>query len=425
MSDHLAIAGTTAALGRLLQDALDVDVPGAQVSHERPGGPGDDSRVGVNIFLFQVTPNAALRNLDLPTRDGGGRRRQRPVAALDLHYLLTFYGSATTFEPERILGATVRRLHERPVLDRELVRDAVGDPVHAAVLGGSDLADAAELIKLAPTPLNLEELSKLWSILFQTAYRLSAAYRATVVQIEAREDAAAAVPVRRRGGWVLPVTTAEIRAIEAAAGPGAPILWGGRLVVRGRGLDVAGAVFSVDGVDAVVDAAVSTGERVEIELQSASFDGATLAAGVALLRMKLPPPSGAPAHLAREVAAAPFLLRPTLMVDSLSAGAPDAEGRHDGTLTLTLSPPVAEGQEVRAVLDRTAPRPSLTRVLEPTLPPATVFPVSTVAFPFEALGAGSWLVRVRVDGAESPHAVENDPADPAFGTITGPMVSVP
>ena len=424
MSDHLAIAGATAALGRLLQDALDVDVPGAQVSHERPGGPGDDTRVGVNIFLFQVTPNAALRNLDLPTRDGGGRRRQRPVAALDLHYLLTVYGNATTFEPERILGATVRRLHERPVLDRTLIRDAISDPVHAPVIGTSDLAEAAELIKLAPTPLNLEELSKLWSILFQTPYRLSTAYRATVVQIEAREDSAAAVPVRRRGGWAVPITTAEIQAVEAADGPGAPIVWGSRLAVRGRGLDIFGAVFSIADSDAAIDEAVSTGERAEIVLEPASFGGATLTAGIALLCLRLPPPAGAPAHLAREVAAAPFLLRPTLAVDALDAGLADADDRHDGTLTLTLDPPVAEDQQLQAVLDRTDPRPSLTRVLEPEFPPDTVFPVSTIAFPFEALGAGTWLVRVRVDGAESPHAVETDPADPAFGTITGPTVTV-
>ena len=122
MSNHLAIAATSAALGRLLQDALDLDVPGAQVSHERPGGPGDDTRRGVNIFLFQVSPNASLRNADLPTRDPGGRLVARATAALDLHYLLTCYGNTAAFEPERILGSVVRRLHERPLLDSDLER---------------------------------------------------------------------------------------------------------------------------------------------------------------------------------------------------------------------------------------------------------------------------------------------------------------
>jgi hypothetical protein len=427
MSNHLAIAATSAALGRLLQDALDVDVPGAKVSHERPGGPGDDARRGVNIFLFQITPNAALRNLDLPTRDTGGRTVARATAALDLHYLLTCYGDVTSFEPERVMGSVVRRLHERPLLDSDLIRATLADAQNTGVIGDSDLADAPERVKFAPTPLNLEELSKLWSILFQTPYRLSTAYRGTVVQIEARVPVASGLPVRHRSGFVAPIPDAGITAVESADGRTAPILDGGRVVVTGRGFDLQGAQVTLNRIVATLDPATAARERVEIILVPASLGGARLSAGVVTARVALPPPDGAPAHLARETPAFPFLLRPSLSLaaGAVVAGPPDAEGRRDGTITVALAPPFGQGQDARLLLDRTAPRPPLSVVLEPRIPGGATFPLAQLVFPFAELSAGTWLVRLQVDGAESPLTVGTNPADPDFGTVTGPTATIP
>jgi hypothetical protein len=427
MSNHLAVATVSAALGRLLQGALDVDVPGATVSHDRPGGPNDDQRRGVNIFLFQATPNPALRNLDLPTRDSAGRRSSRACAAIDLHYLLTFYGDAATFEPERVLGSVARCLHEQPVLDRALISSAIEDAQNVAVIGGSDLADAPELVKFAPTPLNLEELSKLWSILFQTAYRLSAAYRGTVVQIEARDEVARSLPVRSRGGFVVPITAAGISAVQPATRPGDPIVWGGRIAVIGRGFDLPGAAITLNGIAATPDPATATRVRVEIDLTPGSLGGAELSAGVVLARVRLPPPPGAPAHLARETPAFPFLLQPSLSLapGAVVAGPPDAEGRHDGSITVGLVPPLGAEQTARLLLDRTTPRPPVTASLSPEIPAGAVFPLAQVPFAFADLPPGTYLVRAQVDGAESPLTVETDPADPDFGTVTGPTVTIP
>ena len=55
-------------------------------------------------------PNAALRNSDLPTRNHRSVVVQRPTCALDLHYLLSFYGDDSKLEPQRMLGAVVRRI---------------------------------------------------------------------------------------------------------------------------------------------------------------------------------------------------------------------------------------------------------------------------------------------------------------------------
>ena len=193
MSNHLAIATVTTGLVRYLQGVVGADVGNAVVTAVRPNGPNSGvPEVGVNIFLYQATPNVAWRNHDLPTRRPDGSLSQRPQIALDLHYLLTFYGDETLLEPQRILGSAIRALHARPVLTRQEIRSAVAA---TAFLAGSDLADEIETVKFTPQPLSLEELSKLWSVLFQTSYTLSMTYDASVVLITAESQLALAQPV--------------------------------------------------------------------------------------------------------------------------------------------------------------------------------------------------------------------------------------
>src|SRR5436309_11922535 len=93
MSNFLAVATVTAALTEFIQAAIGPDVGAASVTTTRPDGSGTGTpATSVNVYLYQVTPNAAFGNVDLPTRRANGDLVQRPQAALDLHYLLTFLG---------------------------------------------------------------------------------------------------------------------------------------------------------------------------------------------------------------------------------------------------------------------------------------------------------------------------------------------
>ncbi|HAJ38467.1 MAG TPA: hypothetical protein DCL15_22590 [Chloroflexi bacterium] len=211
MSNHLAIATVTASLVRYLQGAVGADVGNAVVTAVRPDGPNSGvPEVGLNIFLYQVTPNAAWRNQDLPTRRPDGSLHQRPQIALDLHYLLTFYGDETQLEPQRILGSAVRALHTRPILSRQEIRSAIAAN---AFLAGADLADEIETVKLTPQSLTLEELSKLWSVLFQTPYTLSMAYDASVVLIAADSQPSMVQPVVTPAIHVFPSVTPPAPAV--------------------------------------------------------------------------------------------------------------------------------------------------------------------------------------------------------------------
>lgn len=207
MSNALAIATVTTALAQIVRTAVQSVLPGADVLTDRP----DSTPLGqprVRLYLYQVTPSSSLRNHDLPTRSADGRLVKRPTAALDLSYLLAFYGNENTLEPQQMLGATVRDIHAKPVLMRQMIEDAIASEPFLAT---SNLADAVEQIKFTPLTLSLEELSKLWSVFFQAPYALSVAYQGTVVLIESEESSHSPLPVLRRGE--------EDRGVQLLLGP--------------------------------------------------------------------------------------------------------------------------------------------------------------------------------------------------------------
>ncbi len=207
MSNYLAPATVTATLKIALENALAIDNLGFDhhVTIDRPDEINSNS-VGVNIYLYQVTPNIAWRNADLPTRNSRGQTVQRPRIALDLHYLLTFFGDEPTLQDQRLLGSVISTLHNQPLLTQAMIAEAIAN---FSTLSESDLANEIERVKFNPISLNLEELSKLWSVFFQTAYRLSIAYSASVIFIERQPEPVNALPVQTRTVTALPSAEAE------------------------------------------------------------------------------------------------------------------------------------------------------------------------------------------------------------------------
>jgi hypothetical protein len=192
MSNHLAIAHVTAAIRQLVIESAAMTGTG-DIVFGRPTAP--DSGARINIYLYHVSPNAALRNADLPFRRGDALVR-RPQAALTLHYLISFYGKDDELQPARMMAAVVRDLHAHAVLTPAFIAQA--RTAHGSILTDSDLGDGERII-LTPQALSLDDMSRLWSIMVQTPYALSVAYEAAVVLLDARESAPAALPALRRG----------------------------------------------------------------------------------------------------------------------------------------------------------------------------------------------------------------------------------
>jgi hypothetical protein len=196
MSNYLAIATVTATLRDILQSAASAVVPGAAVTTQRPekAGNGSQDKAGVNLYLYQVTPNAAWRNSEIvirrhdpqdPDNRGKDTVELRAQVPLNLYYLLSFYGDEKKLEPQRLLGSSVSAIQAQSIIPLKVIRAAIQNNDNN--LAQSDLdfqIEHVEPIKLTPLSLSLEELSKLWSVFFQVPYALSVAYEATVVLIE-------------------------------------------------------------------------------------------------------------------------------------------------------------------------------------------------------------------------------------------------
>jgi hypothetical protein len=202
MSNYLAIATVTATLVNLVQAAMLQDGPGmvpdVEITTRPPKAEDRPLKPRITVFLYQVTFNAALRNADLPTRSPDGRASRHPQAALDLDYLISFYGNEGELEAQRMLGKVVSVLHSQPILTSHQIQDAINTAHRREYLSTSNLADQVEQIKFTPQTLDLEELSKLWSMLFQAPYALSVLYRASTVLIESDEELVTPAPAVER-----------------------------------------------------------------------------------------------------------------------------------------------------------------------------------------------------------------------------------
>ncbi|MGD8752522.1 MAG: DUF4255 domain-containing protein [Anaerolineales bacterium] len=428
MSNYLAIATVTATLGQTILSAVQSKVSGAQVTTQRPDDPkGSNIDPRVNVFLYQVTPNTALRNDDLPTRRGDGSLAQRPRAALDLHYLLTFYGEESKLEPQRLLGGAVSALHARSVITRQAIRTLIesnqnaNDMYHFLIT--TDLAQEVELVKFTPLPLNLEELSKLWSVFFQTPYTLSLAYQASVVLIEEeRETPQPALPVRDYNVYALPFRQPVIEKVTAGGDPTQPILVDSTLVVEGQNLRAENTKVKVGGVE--VDPQEVTNTRISLPLTS--LPAGTLRAGVQGVQVVHRISIGTPPtpHRGIESNVAAFVLRPKI-------SNPQALGTSG--VKVTFDPEVSRNQRTLLLLNEFDPPPPEVRSAraytfnaprDNGITTPGVEQVAEIIFPISGVQSGDYLVRAQVEGAESPLDVDASESSPTYNMYIGPRVTI-
>jgi hypothetical protein len=420
MSNFLAVATVTATLQSILQPAVYAEVEGATVTMGRPDSVENrEAHARVNLYLYQVTPNAGWRNADLPTWDSDGRLVQRPQVALDLNYLLTFYGSEAQLEPQRCLGSVARILHAEPVLTRQKIRHTIDNtPFLNGSMGHhtppSNLDEQVELVKFTPLPLSLDELSKLWSVFFKTPYALSVAYQATVVLIESGEEPEAALPVFERNVFSVPLRQPIIERVVSRAGPDRPIVEGSAVILRGKGLRGDVTEVRVGGMDPKTPEDASE-SQIGLTLPDGLRAGVQGVQVIHSLDIGTPAATDTPAapHRVFESNVAAFVLHPIIKKIEVKNPQGAANGTHSADLIVKLGPQVGKDQRV-----------TLELLFGETV--AHLFAAAPLAADTDEItvritgvAAGTYLVRVRVDGAESP--LERDENDQPIA----PKVMIP
>jgi len=436
VSSPLAIGAVSAVLRNLLDNGIveqvalgtTVNVTAAAPDTIKLDAPDDPPQL--NIFLHQVTPNAAWRNVALPSRSSNGDRLTNPPLALDLHYLITAYGRAD-FQAEILLGYAMHLLHERPVLDRPAIRRALNPspldvsmlPPTFQALAASDLADQVETIRITPSPMPVEEMSKLWAAI-QSHYRPSAAYQVSVVLIEATRPAGSPLPVLSRGP-VDPVTHRDRGVVvNADMLPPLPTLFDAvppakQTVARlGETISVTGVRLDGTGAAALLaHRLVTTPVELPVALDSAGTGftltlpndlaaQTTLAPGLWQLSLRLTPTGET---RPRETNGIGLLIAPAPVIAAdIPLGLPAASVVRGGappqvTVTLQSRPQVRIGQRASLALDGTAAEAA---------PRAAAGDPLVFVFP-NSVPVGNRWVRLRVDGVDSPLVLRSGP-EPVF-----------
>jgi hypothetical protein len=436
MSNSLAISAVSAVLQDMLQSRLAGDpvasvmgsVTVSVLPPDRVALTGATDPNQVNLFLHQVSRNSGWANVDLPSRGADGRPSAAPPLVLDLHYLLTVFG-ATPLYSEILLGECMLALHEQPVPSRAVIERALapaapptGFPTALALSG---LADQMERIRIAPSTISAEDVSRLWSAM-QARYRSTVAYQVTTVIIESTLAARRALPVGRRVGSVDAVGAPQLHAVEAALGPLEPVLAGTPLRLRGRHLRADDMRVEIGGIDLSGHIGASSADEVQLSLPAVLPAG--LRPGVLGVRVLHRRPMGSPAvpHVTAESNVVALLLRPAVTASFVQSASEVVGGvtLRSGTLTLSFTTPVARHQRVRLLLNRRdAPAGADLALILPApdglgLPPATA-ETSSVAITLRRVPQGSYLVRASVDGADSLLAV-----DAGTGRYATPEVSL-
>jgi hypothetical protein len=432
MSSPLAIAAVTATLKDLLNDGLlnhDLSSVGSfSVTALPPDrvSTGQNEPNQLNLFLYQVTPNMGWRNVGLPSRDGTGVRLSAAPLALDLHYLLTAYGSQD-LNAEILLGYAMQLLHETPVLTRAQLRTVLGapSPVNGLInplpspfgpLSAIDLADQIELIKITPVFLSTEDLSKMWTAM-QARYRPTMGYVASVVLIEVANSGKAAPPVLKRGPDDTGATaTASAFPILTRVRPKASDLLpavrlGDDLLISGSHLDDPGSTqVVIENTKAgIVQKIVPSGEtspsEMTLHVPSVADDPDAInqwATGLYSVSLQVSRPN-LPVSTSNAV---PMVLAPLITVDPLQAVVGDV------ALTVTCTPRLRPEQEAstRLIFGSRTIKPDT--IVTPNVPESPdMQKPTTLTFTVPSVLEGDYLVRLRVEGVDSlPITVTGSPA---------------
>ena len=422
MSNHLAIATVTATLQRILQAAIPDDLTSANVTTLAPNNLGkSETQKGVNIYLYQVIFNRVQGNpVDARFRNRKGELAERSRTALDLHYIISFFGNEALLESQRLLGSVVRTLSDRATLTEEMINEVVSN-LEIAYLADSNLNEQVEEIIFVPIDLSLEDLTRIWSVFFQTSYMLSLAYKATVVIVEGEEPGKKALPVRTRSfaGMVPFSQLPVIDEVISVAGKLEPIVADSSLLIRGKQLASSNTTVRIGRVE--VPPSQVTANSITLPL--AAVPAGALRAGVQSLQViqRLSPGEEANGHQRMESNVAPFVLRPTITgVRVIEVEGDPSYGPLTG-VEVQVNLPLGTQQQVVLALNEYQTEHAAAYLFE--APPRRE-ETNLIAIPIPGAKPGEYLVRLHVDGAESLLTVDTEPSSPTYNCYVEPKILV-
>lgn len=226
------IGKVTESLRNLLEGEM---APATKVTLLSPGdSSGHNKRI--NLFLYRLLENPHLSNRDWLPKKGTVNQLVNPPLALNLFYLMTPFApiDAQTglADAHGLLGEAMRVIYENPILPQLYLETGLQEGE----------------VKVTLLPLDLEQLSKIWTALNKD-FRLSVAYEVSYVEVPAKQER----PLPKRVAQIdldvrAPYRPPVLEAMSPVSGPvGTPLQFTG-LSLRGwkATVLVGGQVAAVD-----------------------------------------------------------------------------------------------------------------------------------------------------------------------------------
>ncbi|MDR4492323.1 MAG: DUF4255 domain-containing protein [Candidatus Nitrosocosmicus sp.] len=231
MGNFLSIAAVTKILRFLIQKNIDEDLvqEGATERVNVISKPINEIPVrtedGVNIFLYQISPNTAYRNSDLPFRDSSGVIVKDPIyTGVDLNYIITAYSRQSdnnvNVSDQKFLASIVMALHQYGVISKKLIRQIIFDQDGQPRQGFEDIEKMdidrqPENIKITINSLTLDEISKLWSSFAKDVpYMTSISINVGVIILDKTIPSVEPLPVQERKLYTYQNRTPKIISVE-------------------------------------------------------------------------------------------------------------------------------------------------------------------------------------------------------------------
>ena len=419
MSNYLAVATVTAILQRILQSAVQRDIDEVRVTTLQPRNIGNGTpETGINLFLYHVARNPALNNADAtPFRSIGTPIKRQ--AAVDLYYMISFYGNDTELIPQRLLGSVVRTFNDSPTISAEAIQQAIADPTYR-FLEGSNLANQVKQLLIVPLELGLDDLSKVWSVFFQAAYMLSLVYKVTVVTIEGDESSKRALPIsdRNLGGAVPFPNRPLVEQVMSEVGKLEPILANSTLLIRGKHLTSNTTLVRIGGFELSPSQVSET--RITLVLTDVPVD--FLRAGVQSLQVINQTSIGSEHNIINRTVdsnVAPFVLRPTIQNFYIERENQTID--ESQCLRVQVDVMVGVKQRVVLIMNEWSIDEPLGYQFEAQLRNNDT---DTVIFNLTDINPAQYLLRLQIDGAESLLSIDSDENSETYGWFNAPKIEV-
>ena len=410
MSDYLAVGAVTAVLKSLLNAGLTDGGP-STVLASPPGvtnvppdfiTTGASEQPQLNLFMYYASINPALRNMNLPATDSNGATIGSPPLPINLHYLISAYGSQP-YDAEILLAFAMQVFHNTPVVPRATIQAALdalsqtsGPSNEVKLVVKSNLASQIEHIRITPEALTTEEIYRLWTA-FQVHYRPTTSYQVSVVMIQNVQNYQSNRPVQRRAFVAMPLSSPTIISVTPMQ------------ATPGQTLKIDGSNFLAGSPSATL-VAFDQGEPVPIGSIQNDLIRVTppskLPAGQRSVRVLcnvvFPSKATRPGFSSN---AFPFQLTPAIT----EPAQPPYSVKQGAALGIAVAPPVGSQQTVVVYVGDTAiPLPQV-----PLTAPSSSNTV-TVTVP-ASIAAGTYPLRVEVDGSQSLLTLDQTPGSPTHG----------